>query len=277
MRTLTLRRTAVAAVLPLALGSLAACGSNNDSSATAGDPGAAASSSPTDKAAAEPQAGSTVSSTDFLALMKTAAQKNTTDKVAMTIDTSGGQSVTMKGEMDLTGDKPAVQMNMDMSSAGLDQVEMRLVDGVMYMNMGQLTQGKFVKFDLSDPKSPLGSLSSSLDNLDPAQMVGQLHANAFRHVTYVGSDAAGRHYKATLVSKNSAMVKGLPASALASLPKTIAYDVWLDSEGRFAKFQVLLPKTSRMTATYSDYGIDLHITAPDPSQVTNVPLGGSLG
>ena len=274
MRTLTFRRAAVAAALPLALGSLAACG-NDDSSATAGDPGAAASSAPTD-AGAEPQAGSAVSSTDFLALVKTAAQKTTTDKVAMTIDTSGGQTITMQGEMDLTGDKPAVQMTMDMSSAGLDQVEMRLVDGVMYMSMGHLTNGKFVKFDLSDPKSPLGSLSSSLDNLDPAQMVGQLGPGAFRHVTYVGSDDAGRHYRATLVSKNSAMLKGLPSSALASVPKTMAYDVWLDSEGRFAKFQVLLPKMSKMTATYSDYGIDLDIKAPEPSQVTDMPLGGSL-
>lgn len=275
MRTLNIRRAAVAAALPLALGSLAACG-NDDSSATAGDPGAATSSAPTGNASAEPQAGSTVSSADFLGLMKTAARKNTTDKVAMTIDTSGGQTVTMKGEMDLTGDKPAVQMTMDMSSAGLDQVEMRLVDGIMYMNMGQLTNGKFVKFDLSDPKSPLGSLSSTLDNLDPAQMVGQLRPSAFRHVTYVGSDAAGRHYRATLVAKNSAMLKGLPPSALANVPKTMAYDVWLDGEGRFAKFQVLVPKASKMTATYSDYGIDLDISAPDPSQVTDIPLGGAL-
>ena len=28
---------------------------------------------------------------------------------------------------------------------------MRLVDGVMYMNMGQMTNDKFMKFDLSDP------------------------------------------------------------------------------------------------------------------------------
>lgn len=276
MRTLTQRLAAVAAALPLVLGSLAACG-NDDSSATAGDPGAAASSAPTDDAAAEPQAGSAVSSTDFLALVQTAAQKTSTDKVAMTIDTSGGQTVTMEGEMDLTGDKPAVRMTMDMSSAGLDQVEMRLVDGVMYMNMGQLSNGKFVKFDLGDPNSPLGSLSSSLDNLDPAQMIGKLGPDAFRHVTYVGTDSVGRHYQATLVSGKTSILKGLPSSVTANLPKTASYDTWLDSEGRLAKFQVLLPKSSKMTATYGDYGVDLDITAPDASQVTEMPAGGSLG
>jgi hypothetical protein len=264
MRTLTVRKAAVAAALPLALGSLAACG-NNDSAVTADDP-----------AASQPKDGSSVNSADFLAMMKAAAKKTTTDKVQMTVD-AAGQTITMNGEMDLTGDKPAVEMKMDMSSAGLDQVEMRLVDGVMYMNMGQMTNGKWVKFDLDDPDSPLGSLSSSLDNLDPAQMVGKLGPDAFRHVTYVGSDATGRHYKATLVSAKTSVLKGLPSSVTANLPKTAAYDTWLDSEGRLAKFVVLLPKTTKMTATYSDYGVDLDITAPDPSQVTDMPLGSTLG
>jgi len=196
--------------------------------------------------------------------------------VSMTMDTAG-QTITMDGAMDLTGDQPAVQLNMDMGSAGLDQVEMRLVDGVMYMNMGSLSNGKFVKFDLGDKNSPLGSLSSSLDNLDPAQMMGKLGADAFRHVTYVGTDAVGRHYKATLVSGKTSIIKGLPSSVTANLPKTASYDTWLDSEGRFAKFQVLLPKSSKMTATYSDYGVDLDITAPDPSQVTEMPTGSSMG
>src|SRR3954451_13154359 len=124
MPTLTLRRAAVAAALPLALGSLAACG-DNGSSATAADPkGPAASSAPIDAARAEPHAGSAVSRADFLKLMTAAAQKITTDKVSMTMDTAG-QTITMDGAMDLTGDQPAVQLNMDMGSAGLDQVEMR--------------------------------------------------------------------------------------------------------------------------------------------------------
>lgn len=276
MRTLTLRRTVVAATLPLALGALAACG-DNGSSATAADPKAPASSSaPTDDVAAGPKAGSTVSSKDFLALMTSAAEKITTDKVSMTMDMAG-QTITMDGAMDLTGDEPAVQLTMDMGSAGLDQVEMRLVDGVMYMNMGQLSNGKFVKFDLGDPNSPLGSLSSSLDNLDPAQMIGKLGPDAFRHVTYVGTDSVGRHYQATLVSGKTSILKGLPSSVTANLPKTASYDTWLDSEGRLAKFQVLLPKSSKMTATYGDYGVDLDITAPDASQVTEMPAGGSLG
>jgi hypothetical protein len=276
MRGRTLRKAAIAAAAPLALGSLAACG-NNDSSATAADPQAtAASSGTTQQAASSPKAGSAVSGADFLALMKAAAGKLTSARVTMSIDGSG-QQVTMKGAMDLTGDKPSMQMTMDMASSGLDEIEMRLVDGVMYMNMGQLTQGKFVKFDLGDPNSPLASLGSTLDNLKPDQMLGQLNAKQFRHVTYVGTDAVGRHYRATLVTGKSSVLDGLPSSVTANLPKTMSYDAWLDQEGRYAKFEVVVPKTSRMTATYSDYGTDVNVTAPDPSEVTDMPMGASAG
>ena len=262
MRTLTLRRAAAAAVLPLALGSLAACGTN-DSSATADDPAAASA----------PQAGSSVTSADFLALMKAASAKLTTDRFSMDVDVAG-QPLTMDGEMDLTGAKPAVHMTMDMSSAGIGNVDMRMVDGVVYMKMGELTHGKYVKFDLSDPNSQLGSLSSTLDNLDPSRLVGKLKADAFRRVTFVGTDSIGRHYKATLVSDKTAVLKGLPSTVTRNLPKTSGYDVWLDGQGRLAKFVVVVPGTTKLTATYRDYGVDLDITAPDPSQVTDMSLSG---
>jgi hypothetical protein len=134
-----------------------------------------------------------------------------------------------------------------------------------------------VKFDLSDPNSPLGSMASTLDNLDPAQLLGRMSPDSFRHVTYVGTDHIGRHYRATLVTGKSTQLEGLPSSATANLPKTMAYDVWLDDEGRFVRFQALVPKTMKLTATYSDYGTEVHVTAPDPSQVTDMPLGSAAG
>src|SRR4051812_50178907 len=101
MRTLTLRRAAVAAALPLALGSLAACG-DNGSSATAADPKAPASSSaPTDDVGAEPQAGSAGRSADIPKVVTAAAQKNTPHKGSMTMETPG-QEVTVDGPMGLT-------------------------------------------------------------------------------------------------------------------------------------------------------------------------------
>jgi hypothetical protein len=275
VRILTSRRAvrgaALAAVVPLALGTLAACGNGSDSSSTAADPAApSSSSSSTTTSDASTAPGSKISGADFLALAKAAAGKLTTVKVTMVGDVSG-QQYTMKGAMDMTGAKPAMDLTMDLSSSGMTGLEMRLVDGVMYMNMGQMTQNKFVKFDLSDPNSPLGDLSSSLDQLDPATMMGAMSADVFKNVSFVGTDSTGRHYRATLVTAKAPQVKGLPPTATASLPKTMKYDTWFDDQGRFSKFVVAVPQFMRMTATYSDYGVPVHVAAPPASQITSLP------
>jgi hypothetical protein len=278
MQTLTLRRVALAALAPLALGSLAACGGGGSSaSAGGGQPPSSQSSSPSDSQSTSsgdqsstPASGSAVAGADFVTLMQGAAAKITTAKVSMAGDASG-QSYTMKGALDLTGDKPAMDLTMNMASSGLSGIEMRLVDGTIYMSLGTATQGKFVKFDLNDPNSPLGSLAGSVDNLDPSQLMGGLKADAFKSVRYLGADASGKHYRATLLTAKSPQMKGLPSSATANLPKTMDYDVWLDSEGRISKFQATIPNALKVSALYSDYGADVHITAPSASQITTIP------
>jgi hypothetical protein len=275
MQTLTAKKAALALVVPLALGSLTACGGGS-SSASGGSPTSSGTSTTTTTGdqSSTPKAGSAISGTDFVKLMQGAAAKITTAKVAMTGDASG-QSYTMKGALDLTGDKPAMDMTMNMTTSGLSNVEMRLVDGTMYMSLGSMTQGKFVKFDLSDPNSPLGALSGSLDQLDPSKLMGQMRPDAFQHVRYLGSDAHGKHYQATLITAKSPQIKGLPSSATANLPKTMAYDVWLDGQGRIGRFLVTVPKYLKMTATYTDYGTNVHIVPPPASQITTMPGANS--
>jgi hypothetical protein len=278
MRSLTLRRAAVAAVVPLALGSLTACGSNDSTgdSAQAVDPGAG-SSSPTGQTSSKLVPGSKVSGADYLRLLKASMSKTTTVKVSMTGDVSGG-SYTMKGAMDLGGAKPALDITMDMSSAGLSGVEARLVGGSMYVSMGSLTQGKFVKFDLGDPNGPLGSLGSTLDQLDPGKLVSRLNPGAFRHITYVGSDKYGRHFHATAVTaKSTTQLKGLPPSVMTSLPKTMGYDTWLDGQGRLSRVTVSVPTYMKMTMTYTDYGVPVHIAPPPASQITALPGASTTG
>ena len=267
MRTLTLRRAAVMAALPLALGSLAACGSK-DSSATADDPAAAPSSS------APASSGSqTVDPAEFLATMKTAAKKITTARFTMSMELSG-QTIGAKGAIDMTGDKPAMQLAMDMG--GMGNTEMRLVDGVMYVQDPTGSSGKFLKMDLSDPNSPMAGMGDALTNYDPQSMIDQMSPDAFQKVTDLGPETAdGRtleHYRVVLdTSAATKMLGNLPSSA--SIPKKIGYDMWLDDQHRMAKFTMTMKNVSRVTATYSDYGADVNITAPDPSDVMEMPSG----
>lgn len=267
MRSLTLRRTALVAVVPLALGTLAACG-GNDSSSTAADPAAPSSTSSSAATAGDTTPGSKVGGAEFLKLAQAAAGKLTTVKVSMTGDVSGSQ-YSMNGAMDITGAKPAMTMKMTMG-AGMTG-DMRLVDGIMYMNLGSASQNKFVKFDLSDPNNPLGQVSSSLDQLDPSKMMSDMSPEMFKGVTFLGSDSTGRHYRATLVTAKAPQVKGLPASATANLPKTMQYDTWFDDQGRFSKFVVAVPNFMRMSATYTDYGAPVDISAPPSADIIEMP------
>jgi hypothetical protein len=267
MRSLTLRRAAVAAALPLALGSLAACGSN-DSSSTA-----------TDAAAAAPKTDSSgaVDPTDFLNTMKAAAKQITTARFTMSMDLSG-QTVDANGALDMTGDKPAMQISMDMGSTGT--AEMRLVEGVMYVQDPTGSSGKFYKMDLSDPNSPLSGMGDTLSNFDPQSMIDKMSPDTFRKVTDLGQETVDgqslEHYRVDLDTSAASKVLGnLPSSA--SMPKNIAYDMWLDDQNRMTRFTMTMKNVAQVKATYSDYGADVNITAPDPSDVIEMPSGSPMG
>jgi hypothetical protein len=274
MRTLTLRKAALVAALPLALSSLAACGTGS-SQATANDPQAGPTSSPTANGSTPPVA-KTVDSAQFLAMVKAAAAKITTARFSMEMDLSG-QSLPVKGVIDLTGDSPAMQMTMDVTGMGTP-TEMRLVDRAMYVGVPGTTD-KFYKVDLDGSKGPLGALGGdAFSNLDPGSLTSQMSARVFKKVTDRGTSTVRgeelHHYSVLMDLSKAPQLKGLPAG---TSPKVATYDVWLDSEGRMARFVMLVKKSTRITATYSDYGSAGHVVAPPAAEVTALPGASTNG
>lgn len=273
MRTLTLRKAAAAAVLPLAVGSLAACGSSSSHSGTAADPHA---STPTQSSSA-PASGQSVDAGQFLGTLKSAAKNITTAKFQMNMDISG-QTVTANGALDMTGSTPAMQLSMDLTGTGTP-TDMRLIGRVMYMTVPG-TAGKYVKIDLKDPKGPMAGYGDTLGSLDPQSMIDQMSPAAFRKVTYVGTESVGgqqlkRYHIVLDTAAATSMLKGMPTTA--SLPKTMSYDMWLDDQNRMARFEMRMQKVMDVTATYSDFGSDVSITAPAPSDVESLPSGAFTG
>jgi hypothetical protein len=282
MRSLTLRKAAIAAVVPLALGSLAACG--NGDSTTAADPQASTSDSPSSPSSSSTpddtessSTGEAVDPADFVATLKTAAKAVTTARFTMSMDL-GGQTVDAKGALDMTGDKPAMQLTMDLTGMGTPS-EMRMVDGVMYIEPPG-SGGKFVKVDLSDPSGPLGGYGDALTDYDPQSMINSMSPDAFKKVTDLGAETVGgqqlEHYRINLdTAAATKMFQNLPRSG--ATPKTLIYDLWLDSQSRLARFKMVVKGVSAVTATYSDYGAKVNITAPDPSDIVAVPGSSSGG
>lgn len=277
MRSLTPRRAALAAAVPLALGSLAACG--NSSTQATPDPhtgsGSSAGSSPTPTPTHT--VARNVSPAAFLAELKKSATAITTARFTMTMDLSG-QTVTARGALDLTRDKPAMRLTMDLTGMGVP-TDLRMVDGFMYVQDPTSGTGKYLKLDLSDPNGPLGGMGAALDNLDPQSMIQRIPPDVFRKVTDLGSQRLlgqqVEHYRVVADTHAAAgqLLHNLPSTV--SLPRTMSYDVWLDSQHRMARFTVLVKKVSKVTATYQDYGADVNITAPPASQIETAPSASS--
>jgi hypothetical protein len=274
MPSLTLRTAALAAVVPLAFGSLAACG--NDASSTVAEPqsdSASSASSPSSPATEDSRDNDrTVDPAAFLDQLKTAAQAMTTARFTMTMDLSG-QTVEANGAIDLTGDQTAMQLSMDLTGMGTP-TDLRIVEGVLYVQDPTSSSGRYLKMDLSDPNGPLAGMGDALDGYDPQSMIGKMSPDSFRKVTDLGPESVGgqqlEHYRVVLdTGAAGSMLQNLPSSA--SMPKTMVYDVWLDSHDRMARFKLLMKRVAQVTATYSDYGADLHIMAPDASKVIEAP------
>lgn len=277
MRTLTLRRAALAAAVPLALTSLTACGggSGTATDAQAAPTGAAPASSGS-SAPARPKPKHLDGAT-FLAMIQDASKKITTARFSMDMDVSG-QSVPIKGVIDLTGDSPAMQMTMDISGMGTPS-DMRLVDKVVYFGVPG-SNGKFYKIDLSDPHGPMAGLGGgAFDNIDPNSMMSSMSAKVFKKVTDRGEVTVGgqqlHHYTVQMDLGAAAKLPNLPTTA--ALPKTATYDVWLDSQGRMARFSMLMRNALKMSATYSDYGTAAHIVAPPAADVLAMPGSSASG
>ena len=274
MPSLTLRRAALAAALPLTFGSLAACGHGSSDQATP-DPNtglqSSGGSSPT--GTATHTVAKNVAPAAFVAELKKAATAITTARFAMSMDISG-QTVTAQGVLDMRGDRPAMRMSMDLTGMGVP-TDMRILDGYLYVQDPSSGTGKYLKVDLSDPNGPLGAMGGTLDNLDPQSMIQRISPHLFRKVTDLGSQTLHgqqvEHYRVVADTHAAAgqLMSNLPSTA--SLPKTMAYDVWLDGQHRMARFTVLVKKVSKVTATYQDYGADVHIAAPPASQIEAAP------
>ena len=271
-RPVTVRRALAAAALPLALTSLSACGSNDD--AKAQDPSSGSSSSSSSSSADTPSAGDTVAPADFVDRFESGFTKTTTahETLKMSLGTTG--TLTGEGDVDYSSDSPAMQMTMKTDMTGASgSIEMRLVDGVMYMTIPGMAGGKFVKFDLNDPSSPFGSLATQLD---PQEAFKSFEAG-IKSVTYVGAEDGLDHYQVTVDTKKMLAKMGQTGSAAsaAGMPATLTYDAWLDSEDRVNKMEIDLGKTGTMDMTLSDFGQDVSVEAPPSSQVTQMPGMGS--
>ena len=216
-----------------------------------------------------------LTASNFSQVLADAQTKAKTSHVDMTIGV-GGQSIKAQGDVEV-GSNPAdssMTMTMDMGSSM--KLDMRLVDQVLYMNMGQLTEGKYLKIDLNDKSNPLAKqYGEIMDQMDPAKQVDDLKeaVSSFKKAgepkTIDGVKA--QPYLIEVDTSKMAAFKELPAEAAGSIPDKIVYTMYVgpDQLLRRMEFELAGAKSS---IDYSKWGESVDIKAPSGAEVSDKDL-----
>lgn len=279
----TLRRTTAATAATAILLALSACSNEEDPSAsdeataessTTSEPTESDSSSPaeepTDGAAAE---GEVVDNAQFLDDMVSGLEQSTTAQLTMTSD-FGGTGFDAEGEVDYTTTPVSMELRIGAGAISEEETELRLVDGVMYMNLGAMSNGRFVRFDLNDPKSLPPGMSGLTEQMDPLSAFKQLEP-ALKSVTLVGTDEVEGEqldrYALVVDTKKLESMQELPSQA--GIPDEVSYDLWFDDEFRIRRMEMVMETAQPITleAEFSEWGTPVDIAAPPKSQVVEPP------
>ena len=253
---------------------LAGCGDGDKTADTAAEETSSAaspsdSSSPSSATTTE-SGGDAAASAAFLERLKAGMGEEGSVHVDMVM--SGPFQAEAQGDTTYGPDGSEMQLTMEMSNLPGGAMEMVLVDGKAYMSMPGVTEpGKFFEVDQSNPA--FGSLD---DGLSPSDSFKAFEAG-LEKVEEVGTEEIDgvetTHYRLSVDAKSALEATG--QGNVPGLPKTLDYDVWLDSDDRMRRLVYELAGT-KLTMDMTDWGKDVSVEAPGPEDIVEAPpmMGG---
>jgi hypothetical protein len=272
------RSLATAAVLAAAAAPLSACGGEDATTTTSS--ASSATASDTAGTSASTGTGGPLSQGQFVQAITEGQIKAGSAHVVM--DMTGTVSMTAQGDVSYRSSTPEMRMTMSMQQLAGRRIEMRLKDGIVYMSIPQLVPaGKFVKIDPKDTSNPLSKgFGSITDQMDPLASARAMKASV-RTVRFVGSEKVqgqpADHYEVGV--DTASMMRATKAKAVPGMPKTLTYDMWLDSKNLLRRMKFALSGID-MTMTMSRWGVPVSVQAPpagklvDPAKLGAGPVGG---
>ncbi|MGZ4677071.1 MAG: hypothetical protein ACXVLO_08320 [Acidimicrobiia bacterium] len=195
------------------------------------------------------------------------------------------QSMPIRGAVDFTSNSASIVVDVSKLGGGVlsGSMEMRVVDGTMYMNMGALfgaradalLHGKdWVSVDLA-------SMGAQGGGQNPADMLQSLRGAG--SVREVGEDeidgVSTRHFRADIdvekaIAKVPAKYRDLAEQGMKALGRSYPVDVWIDGQGRPRRFAVDITVAGKARVEeaidYSDFGADVSISPPPADQVMSL-------
>jgi hypothetical protein len=258
--TISRKLSSLVAVVLLAGLSLSACGDKDDKEGADSKPESSSSAS-----------DAKLTKDNFATVIGAAMTKAGSAHVEMKGGV-GGQSLEGSGDQKV-GDKPAdsaIALKMDVAGS---EMEIRLVDKVIYLGMGQMSGNKFFKVDLKDKSNPLVSQFGQFT--DQADLATQF--KVFQEAL-TGFEQKGESkeidgvtttpYDITVDSAKMTKATGKDAS---NLPKELTYTFFIGTDNLVRRMVVEVSGVG-MTADYSKWGEPVDIKAPPASEISDKDL-----
>lgn len=251
---------------------------------------------------------------EIIAAAADATAKASTARMAMDMDVAAsGESQTIHVDAALDLKTNDMDMTMDMSSLGLSggdgTIEMRVVDGVMYMGLGALMNGsgedvppalegkRWISMDMSQFTAQGGLATDPESFTNGLQYLRGVDKNGIDEVGHEkirGADTT--HYKAEIdlellrqriddqKGMTSTMRRLMEKSLEQFTGKTLPVDVWVDGDGRVRREQMAMPMevagkptTTDMTVEFYDFGAKVDVGKPPADEVAGFgDLMGSM-
>lgn len=191
-----------------------------------------------------------------------------------------GQAITASGDIEAgkTAADSSLAMVMDIGSMG--SLDMRLVDEVIYMNFGTMTQNKFVKLDLTDASNPIakqyGQIVEQMDPSRQMELLGEAVKSFEKHGEPEQIDGVeAQPYVVVLDAAKLPGLEGLTGSQAAQVPDEITYTVFIGPDDLLRRMTFDAAGVD-MTMDYSKWGEPVDIEAPNPSEVSDHDLSELL-
>ncbi|WP_315095411.1 hypothetical protein [uncultured Cellulomonas sp.] len=214
--------------------------------------------------------------TDNLGEIAAAMQAAETYDTTMVTDVQGAQ-MTAQGQARVTD--AGSELVMTMTSAQMaSPLEIRLVGGQMYINMGELTGGKFWQLDPADTSNPLAasmgqstgaSATKSIEEILPA-LVSVTASGAAEQLDGVSAQPYEVVVDTSKMAGESAEQFAAAKAAGVEVPAQVTYTYWIGAD-RLPRKLVMEILGSHIEMTLSNWGGDVTIEAPPADQVTPAP------
>jgi len=247
----------------LLAGGLVACGGQGQASEPAQD-------SAESQGTAEVEPGEEVEPAQLVQRLSTPGAQ-TLSSFDFTADLTGEQQeLAVAGGLDLSGESPSAEVTMDFPPLGT--VDLLLADAAAYVSIPEVTPpGKYVEVPAQE-----------LDDVGVADLAESLDVNALmekwdasaQEIIFVGEEdvdgSTTDHFEIVVDPQEVLDQAGKTASPELELSGEVTYGVWVDEENLIRQMKLDIEQTSAMVRL-DNWGQDLQVEAPDPSDVVQMP------